>query len=141
MSDPTLGRGKVNDATLLAKERTELAVERTQIAADRTLMAWIRTALSMITFGFTIYKFLEALGQAEHLVWARPNAPRNLGMALITVGTAALIVATVQHYQSSRRRRPDGAKSPWSLVIVVAIFVSLIGLLAFVGVLLRTGPF
>jgi hypothetical protein len=32
-------------------------------------------------------------------------------------------------------------QSRWSLVIVVAIFVSLIGLLAFVGVLLRTGPF
>lgn len=141
MSEALSKSDHIDRGTQLAEERTELAVERTQIAADRTLMAWIRTALSMITFGFTIYKFLEALGRAEHVVWARPNAPRNLGMALITVGTAALIVATVQHYQSSRRLRPDSAKSTWSLVIVVAIFVSLIGLLAFVGVLLRTGPF
>ena len=31
------------------------------MAADRTLMAWIRTTLSMISFGFTIYKFLQAM--------------------------------------------------------------------------------
>ena len=36
-----------------------LALERTRMAADRTLMGWIRTALSMISFGFTIFKFLE----------------------------------------------------------------------------------
>jgi len=64
-----------------------------------------------------------------------------LGLALITVGTFALIVATVQHYQFVRRLRAGSAKSPWSLVIVVAIFVSLIGLLTLVGVLLHAGPF
>jgi putative membrane protein len=34
---------------------------RTIMAADRTLMAWIRTSLSMLSFGFTIYKFLDAM--------------------------------------------------------------------------------
>ena len=141
MSEAVSKPDRIARGTQLAEERTELATERTQIAADRTLMAWIRTSLSMISFGFTIYKFLEALGKAEHLEWARPNAPRNLGMALITVGTIALTVATIQHYQLSQRLRQRSGKSPWSLVIVVAIFVSLIGILAFIGVLLRTGPF
>ena len=49
MSEPEL---KLND---------RLAIDRTRLAAERSLMAWIRTALSMIAFGFTIYKFLQAL--------------------------------------------------------------------------------
>jgi putative membrane protein len=36
-----------------------LAVDRTWLAHERTLMAWVRTATSMISFGFTIYKFFQ----------------------------------------------------------------------------------
>jgi uncharacterized membrane protein YidH (DUF202 family) len=36
-----------------------LAVERTRVAYDRTMLAWTRTATSLITFGFTIYKFFQ----------------------------------------------------------------------------------
>ena len=39
-----------------------LAIDRTRMAAERSLMAWVRTALSMITFGFTFYKFMLGLG-------------------------------------------------------------------------------
>ena len=38
---------------------TDLAFERTVLAHERTLMAWVRTAVSMISFGFTIYKFFQ----------------------------------------------------------------------------------
>ena len=38
---------------------TRLAVDRTALAHERTLMAWIRTAASLISFGFTIYKFFD----------------------------------------------------------------------------------
>ena len=41
-------------------DATKLAVDRTRLAYERTLMAWIRTATSMISFGFTIFKFIEA---------------------------------------------------------------------------------
>ena len=37
----------------------DMARMRTLMAADRTLMAWVRTALSMISFGFTIFKFFR----------------------------------------------------------------------------------
>jgi putative membrane protein len=141
MATPTPNQANPDRATALAEQRTELAFERTRIAADRTLMAWIRTALSMITFGFTLYKFLEAFRQAEHFVARRPNSPRNLGLALIGVGTAALIVATIQHYQSLKHLHGDDRGSIWTLTIIVALFVTLIGLLAFVGVWLRAGPF
>ena len=128
-------------ATELAEQRTELAFERTRIAADRTLMAWIRTSLAMISFGFTIYKFLEAFREAEHYVARRPNAPRNLGLALIGGGTGALIVATIQHYETMKQLQREGRASVWSLTIVVAMFITLIGILAFFGALLRSGPF
>src|SRR5271163_1231092 len=84
--------------TVLAEERTDLAVQRTIIAAERTLMAWIRTALSMIGFGFTIYKFFQY--QADEIAAGtikRPQAPRNLGMSLIALGTLALVAAAWQH--------------------------------------------
>ncbi len=142
MADPTPNPASHDRATELAEQRTELAFERTRIAADRTLMAWIRTSLSMITFGFTIYKFLEAFREAEHFIARRPNSPRNLGLALIGVGTGALVVATIQHYQSLKRLQAEGRpESLWSLTIFVAMFIALIGILAFVGVWLRAGPF
>ena len=141
MDEAAKAEGKVDRATLLAEQRTELAEERTMIAADRTLMAWIRTSLSMISFGFTIYKFLQAMQAAEHYTVARPNAPRNLGMALIGVGTAALAVAILQHVQFVKRMKGVSQSSPWTLSVIVGIFIALIGLLAFIGVALRTGPF
>src|SRR5712672_4585649 len=84
--------------TVLAEERTDLALQRTIIAAERSLMAWIRTSLSMIGFGFSIYKFFQYL--PDELAAGnirRPQAPRNLGLTLIALGTIALAAATWQH--------------------------------------------
>ena len=44
-----------------ASVSTKLAVDRTRLAHERTLMAWVRTATSLISFGFTIYKFFQFL--------------------------------------------------------------------------------
>src|SRR4029077_3667504 len=77
--------------TVLAEARTDLALQRTMIAAERTLMAWIGPSLSMIGFGFSIYKFFQYLPEeiaAGNI--RRPQAPRNLGMSLIALGTLAL---------------------------------------------------
>jgi len=38
---------------------TRLAVDRTWLAHERTMLAWVRTAASLISFGFTIYKFFQ----------------------------------------------------------------------------------
>jgi putative membrane protein len=128
--------------TILAEERTDLAYQRTIIAAERTLMAWIRTALSMIGFGFTIYKFFQY--QADEIAAGnirRPQAPRNLALSLIALGTAALLAATWQHWTFLNEIRASQKRHVWSVSLAVAIFVILIGLLAFYGVLLRHGPF
>ena len=128
--------------TILAEERTDLALQRTMIAAERTLMAWIRTALSMIGFGFSIYKFFQYL--PEEIATGnirRPQAPRNLGMTLIALGTLALSAAVWQHRNFLNRIGASQARHVRSLSFVVAMVVILIGFITFYGVLLRHGPF
>jgi len=72
----------------------ELALKRTLLAHQRTLMAWIRTSASMISFGFTMYKFFEYLTTAESI---RPAhhlfGPRAFGTGMILVGVIALVLA------------------------------------------------
>ena len=56
---------------------TTLALERTRIAYERTMMAWIRTATSLITFGFSVYKFFEIemkTGQTSRCCSARADS-------------------------------------------------------------------
>ena len=128
--------------TELAEQRTDLALRRTVIAAERTLMAWVRTSLSLIGFGFTVYKFFQYLWAAgARPQVARPYAPRNFGLAMIVLGTLALILAVWQHRGFLVEIGADQPKYVWSLSVVVASAVILIGILAFVGVFLHTGPF
>ena len=128
--------------TLLAEERTDLALQRTVIAAERTLMAWIRTTLSMIGFGFTIYKFFQYLpAELASGNVKRPDAPRNLALTLIALGTLALIAASLQHRHTLNELGASAKRHIWSISFVVAIFVVLIGVIAFYGVLLHSGPF
>ena len=137
------GEGEHQDrGMVLAEERTDLAVKRSAIAAERTLMAWVRTAISMIGFGFSIYKFFQYLpsdvakGKIPH-----PNAPRNLGLTLIMLGTLALAGATWQHWHFRRDIGASKALHMWSISFVVAIAVVLIGVLAFYGVFMHEGPY
>ena len=83
---------------------TRLAYDRTRLAYENTMMAWVRTATSLITFGFSVYKFfqfeMKVPGQAERLI-----TPRLFGMTMITVGLVSLLMATVQHIGSMRQLR------------------------------------
>jgi putative membrane protein len=134
--------GSQDKGTALAEERTQLALRRTIIAAERTLMAWIRTALSMIGFGFSIYKFFQYLPEdvAAGTI-RRPQAPRNLGLSLIALGTLALAAAAWQHRNFLKEIGASERRHGWSISFIVAIFVILIGSITFYGVLLRKGPF
>jgi putative membrane protein len=128
--------------TVLAEERTDLAIHRTIIAAERTLMAWIRTAISMIGFGFSIYKFFQYLPEEIAAGNIRnPQAPRNLGLTLIALGTLALAAAAWQHRNFLNEIGASQSRHVWSISFGVAILVILIGFITFYGVLLRHGPF
>ena len=125
---------------LLAQRRTALAGTRTALAAERTLMAWVRTALSLISFGFTIYKFLEALVEAEKVHFGNPNGPRNLGIFLILVGTASLLAGMVE-YRLTLRRIEGGRPAQIGFTFYLACAVALLGLVLLAGILIQIGPF
>ena len=138
-SDETVQKDR---GTVLAENRTDLAIQRTIMASERSLMAWIRTAISMIGFGFSIFKFFQYLPEeiaAGNI--RRPQAPRNLGLTLIGLGTLALIAAAWQHRRYLNELGATQARHVWSISFLVAILVILIGAITFYGVLLRHGPF
>lgn len=129
-------------STVLAQERTDLAHLRTIISAERTLMAWIRTALSMIGFGFSIYKFFQYLpGEMANRNILHRNAPRNLGLTLIALGTLALSAAAWQHWIFLKEIGTPRKRRVHSLSFLMSIAVVITGLIAFYGVILRQGPF
>ena len=129
MADATPGRMEI------------LALDRTKLAVDRTLMAWVRTALSMISFGFTIYKFLQFIQEQSKVPLARPDAPRNLGLALIGIGTFALVTACIQYVGYLRELSSDAHPyKPMNVTFTVACLIALLGLLAFGSILFRSAP-
>jgi len=82
----------------------DLGAMRTMMAANRSLMAWVRTSLSMLSFGFTIYKVLEGFQQAGKVL-PRENTPRNVGVFLSMAGTLAIIMGTIEYWQTLKQLR------------------------------------
>ena len=128
----------VSDSLSKLPDSTALAVERTRLAHERTLMAWVRTSVSLISFGFTIYKFFEYVREnAQGNPAASALNPRRFGMSMIVVGLFMLLVAAVQHRRDLKVLDQRYGKGPRSLATIVAILVGALGILAFIGVLLR----
>ena len=71
----------------------------------------------------------------------RPQAPRNLAITLIVIGTFALIVACAQYWTYVRRLSPARAYKPWSLVFIVGCLIALLGLLMLGSIVSNAGPF
>jgi len=126
---------------MLAEDRTDLAIERTSMAADRTLMAWTRTSLSMISFGFTVFKFMQYMRQeGKDLVVKTEQGAQHFGMSLIAIGVISLIVACVQYWHLDKKLNPD-RKWYLNLTFINAAFMGLLGGLALINTLFKIGPF
>ena len=101
ISDWERSRGPLREKSWLIEELKlvdMLVLVRNKLAAERTLMAWVRTALSIISFGFTIYKFLQVIDEQSPVPVLRPNAPRNVGLVLTGLGTFVVVIASIQHW-------------------------------------------
>jgi putative membrane protein len=116
---------------------TELAVDRTRLAHERTLMAWVRTAASLISFGFTIYKFFQYLQEKGQGREERALGPREFALLMIGIGLTALFLATLQHRRDMVRLRAQYPFVPNSLATVVAGLIAVLGIISFVAIILR----
>ena len=119
----------------------ELAKERSREAADRTLMAWVRTALSLIGFGFAIASFRDIL--LESGLIRNPHKEFNgalvFGLSFISLGVLGLLAATLQHWRILQHLKQDDFTYTGfrPLVFIMAILLMLIGLFAFIAVLVH----
>ena len=120
-----------------ANASTVLATDRTRLAHDRTLMAWVRTSTSLISFGFTIYKFFQYLKEQNAVRNDRIFGPREYALLMISVGVVALFFATLQHRRDMKALRAVYPEVPYSLVTVLAAFMSLIGVVTLLAVIFR----
>jgi putative membrane protein len=145
---------KQPDSAPTGSERFEVSVSasnhfawlRTRMALERTLMAWVRTAVSMIGFGFTIVQFFDKLGAMQGIAAAaRPQAPRYLGLALIACGVAALLISVWQYQKVTSHLAGGSFKvlagvgdgSMRTPTYAIALFLTLVGVFAFIAVYLR----
>lgn len=127
----------------LGEERTDLALKRTVLASDRTLLAWVRTSLSLMTFGFTIYKFFQYLFEsgAAQAGW-QPTGPRHFAVALVTLATVMQAWQTLVHYRLLKRlSRARGRKVPITPTMVSGGVVVALGLLVLISILFQVGLF
>jgi putative membrane protein len=118
----------------------QLASLRTAMAAQRTMMAWVRTALSLIGFGFTIYKFLQAAlveAQGANLGLLKVQGPRRPGLFLIALGTASVLMGSIEYFGTIRRLNVHSEirHNPLSFSFVLGVLIGLLGVFLFITIL------
>ncbi len=144
MTTETGAVGAPVTANQLAGERTDLAVRRTAMAASRTMMAWVRTGTSLISFGFTIHKVLQAAvttaASTSRLSLMHEQGPRRLGLTLIFLGTASIVMGTFEYFKTARQLNEMSGKEyrvRGDSSLVIGALVGMLGLFLFVTILIN----
>lgn len=114
----------------------QMALDRTRLAYERTQMAWVRTATSLISFGFTIFKFFEYLKDEKSAVADRLFGPREFALLMIATGLVALVLSTVEHRRHMQALRAHYGPVPYSLAALVSALIGVLGIFGLFSVLL-----
>jgi putative membrane protein len=125
------------DDTLPAARSLPLSVESLRVSYERNMISWVSLGMSLISFGFTIYKFFEI-----ELDPARPApliGPREFALAMIGVGLTALITSAAQNRRQMEALRAEHGRGtvPSSTAGIVGTLVFLLGVFALVLVAMR----
>jgi len=112
------------------------ALEGTRLAYDRTMLAWVRTSATLITFGFTVFKFFQ-LDFNKPQVYSLVG-PRGFGLIMISAGLISLLLASIQTRQSMQALRAVHGTIPPVAGNVLAFIIAIVGVLAFCTVLLKS---
>jgi putative membrane protein len=86
------------------EEKEELSLDRSILAFERTFLAWIRTAASLMTFGFAIFKLLEARVQTKgpHPI-LEVLTPRMIAIILFVSALSGLTLAAIRFIQVKKK--------------------------------------
>ena len=109
-------------------------------------MAWVRTAIALIGFGFSIVEIFNRLAAMPGVAPAlQPEMPRYVGLFLIAAGVLGLLISCAQYlwisnylwspqFLSIAGLREGPMRTPG---LVIAIALTILGVFAFIAVLLR----
>jgi putative membrane protein len=111
----------------------EMSADRTWMAQERTMMAWIRTATSMISFGFTIFKFFEDRPPNPHT----PLTSRDFAMVMISAALLALLLAMIQHVAEHRELARETSRKRISIAFILSFVIAGLGIFALVAAIFR----
>jgi inner membrane protein YidH len=122
----------------MSETRETLAVQRTFLAHERTLMAWIRTSASLISFGFSVYKFFAYLVEVEGRFPIKQRfGPRHFAIAMMGIGVIALVLAVIQEHRAVKLLEIQTNVTYSSLSEKIAWIVALLGVLLLTLALFR----
>lgn len=107
---------------------------RVYLAAERTFLAWIRTGLSLMGFGFVVARFglfLREMEFSQHPLTLRSaHFTLWVGTALIMIGVAVNVLASVQHLQFVKGLQQGGQRllRPSNTAVAIALILAVLGL-------------
>lgn len=122
-------------------DATLMAVTRTVMAADRSLMAWVRTGLSLISFGFTIYKFLEYSREqviASGKIMPGVSSPKLVGLFMVGMGVISLIFGIIENIHNVKLLTGQYNFRRTRYALFMAVILSIFGLFLLLAVLFQS---
>jgi putative membrane protein len=130
----------IADQTDKPLDATMMAVNRTVMAADRSLMAWVRTGLSLISFGFTIYKFLEysrEQANASGNKLSGTSSPELVGLFLVGMGVISLVLGIIENIHNVKLLSDHYNLRRTRYALFMAVILSIFGLFLLFTILFR----